>query len=84
MLKHYRKYLETFINDLDYFDKDEKEKLQSKDLSATYKLVYVYLKGLQFKIGSTYTQKLPEFKILTGYAIDINDKNWEGDNYKTN
>ncbi|AHB36329.1 hypothetical protein SAPIS_v1c04840 [Spiroplasma apis B31] len=83
MLKNYRKDLETFINDLDYFDKDEKEKLQSKDLSATSKLGYVYLKGLQFKIGSNYIQELPEFKILTGYAIDIDDKNWEGENYKT-
>ncbi len=77
MLKKYKEDLQTFINNLDYFDQAEKEKLLTKDLSCTSKLGYVNLKGLQFKIGNDYSQELPEFRILTGYAVDLDDKNWD-------
>lgn len=52
------------------------KKLEDLDLSSSSKLGYVYFKDLEFKVGS-YSQKLPEFRLLTAYSVDKNSKNWD-------
>ncbi|AHB36668.1 lipoprotein [Spiroplasma apis] len=73
--ENYKSNTESWVANL----KDEK--ITGIDLSSTSKIGYAYLKGLQFKIGDDYTQELPEFKILTSYSVDKNEKNWENDTF---
>ncbi|AHB36667.1 lipoprotein [Spiroplasma apis] len=58
------------------------EKIKTFDFSSTSNIGYVYLKDLELKIGDKYTQKLPEFRLLTAYSIDKENKNWTGDTIK--
>lgn len=77
--------VENYRNEIDLFKEKAKEKLDSNnyekfkafDLSSTSNFGFVYLKGLELKIGS-YSQKLPEFRLLTAYSVDKQNKNWNG------
>lgn len=77
--------VENYRNEIDLFKEKAKEKLDSNnyekfkafDLSSTSNFGFVYLKSLELKIGS-YSQKLPEFRLLTAYSVDKQKKNWNG------
>lgn len=75
LFENYKSNTESWVANL----KDDA--IKGIDLSSTSKIGYAYLKGLQFKIGDDYTQELPEFKILTSYSVDKNEKNWENDTF---
>ncbi len=75
-LKTYKSNLERWVASLN------DQNLNNVDLSSTSKMGFAYLKGLQFQIGNDYTQELPEFKILTSYSVDKEEKNWDNNVFK--
>ncbi len=75
-------WLNKYKDGINEFAKANNIDFGDKDLSSTSKLGYVYLKGLRFQIDD-YIQELPEIKLLTGYSINKEEKNWESDRFKS-
>jgi len=65
-------------NTFDFLKKNNL-KTDTDAVKSANKIGYIKLTGLQFHIGKNYVQNLPDFKLLTSYAIDEKENIYQDD-----